>query len=128
MSILATPRARARTSVHSLPHIGNAGIPVESGTIRVGTTGVHTKTFIAGISVATVPTGLAVMVEANGHLSTVNSSARLKEEIKPMDKASEAILALEPVTFHYKHDLDPEGIPQFGPRGWVSRSVPPIRV
>jgi len=31
-----------------------------------------------------------------------------------MDKASEAILALKPVTFRYKHDLDPEGIPQFG--------------
>jgi uncharacterized coiled-coil protein SlyX len=31
-----------------------------------------------------------------------------------MDKASEAIFALKPVTFHYKHELDPEGIPQFG--------------
>ncbi|PYJ77665.1 MAG: hypothetical protein DME69_10100 [Verrucomicrobia bacterium] len=31
-----------------------------------------------------------------------------------MDKASEAILALEPVTFRYKHELDPDGIPQFG--------------
>jgi hypothetical protein len=31
-----------------------------------------------------------------------------------MDKASEAILGLKPVTFHYKKELDPEGIPQFG--------------
>ena len=31
-----------------------------------------------------------------------------------MDKASEAILALKPVTFRYKKDLDPDGIPQFG--------------
>src|SRR5438477_12039542 len=31
-----------------------------------------------------------------------------------MDRASEAILALKPVTFRYKHELDPEGIPQFG--------------
>ncbi len=31
-----------------------------------------------------------------------------------MDKASEAILALKPVSFHYKHDLDPEGVRQFG--------------
>src|SRR5207249_3856368 len=37
-----------------------------------------------------------------------------KEAIKPMDKASEAILALKPVTFRYKHELDPNGIPQFG--------------
>jgi hypothetical protein len=34
--------------------------------------------------------------------------------IKPMDKASEAILAIKPVTFHYKQELDPAGIPQFG--------------
>ena len=31
-----------------------------------------------------------------------------------MDKASETILALRPVTFRYKHELDPDGIPQFG--------------
>src|SRR5712691_1701288 len=31
-----------------------------------------------------------------------------------MGKASEAILALQPVTFRYKHELDPDGIPQFG--------------
>jgi hypothetical protein len=31
-----------------------------------------------------------------------------------MDKASEAILQLKPVTFHYKEELDPDGIPQFG--------------
>jgi Chaperone of endosialidase len=31
-----------------------------------------------------------------------------------MEKASEAILALKPVTFHYKEDIDPDGIPQFG--------------
>src|SRR5207248_4334420 len=53
-------------------------------------------------------------VDAFGHLGTTTSSARFKHEIKPMDKASEAILALKPVTFRYKHDLDPEGVPQFG--------------
>jgi Chaperone of endosialidase len=42
------------------------------------------------------------------------SSERFKDAIKPMDKASEAILALKPVTFHYKKELDPDGIPQFG--------------
>src|SRR5439155_27015914 len=42
------------------------------------------------------------------------SSERFKDAIQPMDKASEAILALQPVTFHYKHELDPAGIPQFG--------------
>ena len=50
----------------------------------------------------------------SGQLGTLASSARFKQDIKPMDKASEAILALKPVTFHYKQELDPEGIPQFG--------------
>ena len=31
-----------------------------------------------------------------------------------MDKASEGILALKPVTFRYKKELDPDGVPQFG--------------
>jgi hypothetical protein len=44
----------------------------------------------------------------NGHLGTPTSSARFKEGIKPIDKASEAILALQPVTFRYKHELDPD--------------------
>jgi hypothetical protein len=35
-------------------------------------------------------------------------------EGKPMDKASEAILALKPVTFRYKHEIDPKGTPEFG--------------
>jgi Chaperone of endosialidase len=94
-------------------YIGNAGADESSG-IRIGTTGIHTKTFIAGISGATVPTGVAVIVDGSGHLGTTTSSARFKEEIKPMDKASDAILALKPVTFHYKQEIDPEGIPQFG--------------
>src|SRR5205823_10384719 len=52
--------------------------------------------------------------DTNGHLGTVVSSARFKDQIKAMDQVSEAILALKPVTFRYKHDLDPAGIPQFG--------------
>ena len=44
----------------------------------------------------------------------MTSSARFKDEIKPMDKASERLLALTPVTFRYKKDIDPQGIPQFG--------------
>ena len=57
---------------------------------------------------------MGVVVDVNGHLGTVTSSARFKDAIKPMDKASEAILQLQPVTFRYKHELDPDGIPQFG--------------
>jgi Chaperone of endosialidase len=57
---------------------------------------------------------VAVRVDEFGKLGTVGSSARFKQNIKPMDKASEAIHALKPVTFHYKKELDPDGIPQFG--------------
>jgi len=94
--------------------IGNPGVASESRAIRIGTTGTHARTFIAGISGATVPDGVGVIVGANGKLGTVVSSARFKHEIKPMDKASEAILALKPVTFRYNREVDPEGIPQFG--------------
>jgi hypothetical protein len=93
--------------------IGNDGVAAESGTIRIGNE-THTNTFIAGISGATVADGVAVIIDTDGHLGTVTSSARFKDEIKPMDKASEAIFGLKPVTFHYKSQLDPNRIPQFG--------------
>src|SRR4030095_5712756 len=54
------------------------------------------------------------IVGNDGRLGTTTSSGRFKEAIQPMDKASEAILALKPVTFRYKHEFDPDGIPQFG--------------
>jgi hypothetical protein len=93
--------------------IGNRGVAGESNTIRIGSFADQTRTFIAGISGAIV-TGAAVYVNAEGQLGTAPSSERFKDEIKRMDKTSEAVLALKPVTFHYKKDIDPDGIPQFG--------------
>jgi len=60
--------------------------------------------FGAGVSGATVAGGVTVIIDGNGHLGTVVSSERFKDQIKPIDKASETILALKPVTFHYKSD------------------------
>ena len=94
--------------------VANKGIAAEANTIRIGTTGTQTNTYIAGISGVTVAGGVGVITDSSGHLGTIVSSARFKEAIKPMDEVSEAILSLKPVTFRYKHDLDPEGIPQFG--------------
>jgi uncharacterized coiled-coil protein SlyX len=94
--------------------IGNVGVAGESKKIRIGTVGTQTAAFIAGIRGVIVASGVGVIVGSNGQLGTVVSSERFKDEIKPMDKASEAILALKPVTFRYKRELDPEGIPQFG--------------
>ena len=93
--------------------IGNRGVAAESGIIRIGTAATQTATFIAGINGVPV-SGAQVTVSSTGQLGTRPSSARFKEKIKPMDKASEAIFALEPVTFQYKHQLDSEGAPQFG--------------
>jgi Chaperone of endosialidase len=94
--------------------IGNQGVAGEAGTIRIGTIGTHTATYIAGVMGKTTPRGTPVFINANGQLGTVQSSAHFKDQIKPMDKLSEAILSLQPVTFHYKKEIDPEGTPQFG--------------
>jgi len=93
--------------------IGNAGFAGDARTIRIGVGGIHTRTFVAGINGSPI-TGTSVVVNGSGRLGTVASSQRFKDDIKPMDKASEAILALKPVTFHYKKEVDPDGIPQFG--------------
>jgi hypothetical protein len=86
--------------------IGNANaVAGESNTMRIGG-GSQTRAFIAGIR--GVATGnadaIAVLIDSHGQLGTLSSSRRFKKEIKPMDKASEAILGLKPVTFHYKSD------------------------
>jgi hypothetical protein len=89
------------------------GSPGDSNTIRIGK-GI-TETFIDGIKGATASGGAAVFVVGEGgKLGTMTSSARFKDEIKPMDKASEAILALRPVSFRYKKDVDPQRLAQFG--------------
>src|SRR5207253_2479901 len=89
------------------------GVAGESGKIRIGKQGTQNGTFIAGISGVAV-TGTQVVVNSFGKLDVAASSARFKEAIKPMDSASETMLALKPVTFRYKHELDPDGIPRFG--------------
>jgi hypothetical protein len=94
--------------------IGNGGVAGESGRIRIGTTGFQLATFIAGIRGVTTgnPNAVPVLIDSVGQLGTASSSRRFKKEIKSMDRASEAILALKPVTFHYKSDAT--GTPQFG--------------
>jgi hypothetical protein len=95
--------------------IGDTGVEGESNTIRIAGNpfggGPQTATFIAGIS-GTAVVGDAVVVDGNGQLGTVASSARFKKNIKPMHKTSEAILALKPVSFQYRSDS--KGTPQFG--------------
>ncbi len=94
--------------------IASGGVAGESRTIRIGTRQIQRNTYIAGISGVTVANGVGVIIDNQGHLGTVTSSARYKDDIHPMDKASEAILNLKPVAFRYKKELDPQAIPQFG--------------
>src|SRR5205809_3238081 len=93
---------------------GVVGAAGDANKIRIGKNGTQTTTYIAGIYSKGVASGVAVKIDSAGKLGTVLSSARYKEAIKPMDKASEPILALKPVTFRYKEELDPDHIPQFG--------------
>jgi hypothetical protein len=101
------------TTGNSNIDIGAPGVPGEASTIRIGVQGTQTRAVIAGINGSPI-TGTSVVVNSHGRLGTIASSQRFKNDIKPMDKASEAILALKPVTFHYKKEVDPDGIPQFG--------------
>jgi len=107
-------------------YIANQGVDTEFTTIRIGDVvfwrdiygfghPVHTATYIAGIdgqatsdAASTVP----VVIDVNGKLGTVASAERFKHDIKAMDSSSDALLALKPVTFHYKNDA--KNTPQFG--------------
>src|SRR5881394_1823235 len=89
------------------------GVKGESNTIRIGNTDII-ATYISGISGQTVVGGAAVFVDSSGKLGTMSASTRFSDEIKPMDRASEEILTLKPVTFRYKQEIDPRSIRQFG--------------
>ena len=94
------------------------GVAGESNTIRIGAnldeTPGASACHIGGIYNQSVDPGTAssMAIDATGKLGTIVSSRRFKHDIKPMDKASEAILALKPVTFHYKSDA--KNTPCFG--------------
>jgi hypothetical protein len=91
-------------------YIGTFGVS-EADTIRIGNS--QTASFIAGITGVPV-TGTPVVVSIFGQLGVAPSSQRFKEDVKPMDEASEALLRLKPVAFRYKKQIDPAGTPQFG--------------
>ena len=75
---------------------------------------VSNSCFIGSVFGQTSSGGTAVFINSTGKLGTITSSRRFKEEIKPMERASEAIFALKPVTFRYQQQIDPKRIPQFG--------------
>ena len=94
---------------------GNA-ITTANQVIAIGASGanVSNSCYIGQIFGETSSGGTTVFINSDGKLGTTTSSRRFKEEIKPMEGASEALFALKPVTFRYKKGVDPQGIPQFG--------------
>lgn len=96
--------------------IGNAGVAAESNTIRIGTAGTQTATYIAGIRGVTtgVANGIAVLIDGNGQLGTVSSSQRFKTDIHDMADTSSKLMQLRPVTFRYKPEIDPSATRQYG--------------
>src|SRR5882762_4772649 len=93
-----------------------SNVSTANGVICIGHNGqnVTATTWIENVYGATTQSGTTapVIVSDDGQLGTIASSERFKKDIATMDNASEAILSLRPVTFHYKTDA--KGIPQFG--------------
>jgi hypothetical protein len=92
--------------------IGHPGVGGESNIIRIGTS--QTATWIAGIRNNPNPilNSMPVLIDNSGQLGVIVSSERFKRDIQSMDEASAAILALQPMKFHYKNDGANQ--PQFG--------------
>src|SRR5208282_286661 len=93
--------------------VGNGGVAGESNTIRIGTQGTQTDTYIAGIfGTPKIKKACEVVVETTGLLGCVKSSARYKRDIRDMGDASDKLMKLRPVTFTYK--ADSTGTKQYG--------------
>jgi hypothetical protein len=93
--------------------IFDPGVEGESNTIRIGTQGTQTDTFIAGIfGTPKIKKACQVVVQTSGLLGCVKSSARYKRDIRDMGDASDKLMKLRPVTFRYK--ADSTGIEQYG--------------
>jgi len=84
------------------------------GAEMFGVPGENDACYIKSIFGQTSATGIPVLINSNNKLGTTTSSKRFKHEIKPMDKDSEILFALKPVTFRYKKDIDPAGTRQLG--------------
>jgi hypothetical protein len=96
-------------------HLATTGINnVYIGAQMAGVAGESNACYIASIDGQTSASGVAVLINSSGKLGTTTSSRRFKQGIKPMDNASETLYTLQPVTFRYKKELDPEGIQQWG--------------
>ena len=93
------------------PTTGSGNVCV--GTDIFGVAGESNTTRIRNVY-SSVASGRAVYVDSDNKIGTLSSSRRYKEEIKPMEEASEVILALRPVSFRYKEEIEPNRAQMFG--------------
>jgi Chaperone of endosialidase len=91
---------------------GSSNVYIGAG--MSGVAGENSACYIASIFGQTSANGVPVLINSNNQLGTVTSSKRFKENIKSMDKASEALFSLKPVSFRYKNEIDPAGTAQLG--------------
>jgi hypothetical protein len=92
--------------------IGNQGVAGDANSIRIGTAGAQTATYLAGIFGVNLTGGCSVVVGSTGQLGCVSSSARYKRDVRDMGDASDKLMKLRPVTFRYK--ADETGAQQYG--------------
>jgi Chaperone of endosialidase len=90
---------------------GSGNVCIGNGVL--GVAGESNTTRIKNVY-SSVASGRAVYVNSDNKMGTLVSSRRFKDQIQPMDKVSEAILALKPATFHYKKEIEPNGSIMFG--------------
>jgi len=91
---------------------GNGNVCLGQGV--VGVAGESAKTRIKNVSNTAQANSIFVTIGPGGLLGFQVSSRRFKDDIKPMDKASETLFALKPVSFHYKQEADPARSLDFG--------------
>jgi hypothetical protein len=98
----------------------NSGISVTTASnvicigANIGGANVNNSCYMGSIFGQTSSAGTAVFINSDGKLGTATSSKRFKEDIKPMDKTSEVLFSLKPVSFRYKNAIDPAGTSQLG--------------
>jgi hypothetical protein len=83
------------------------------GAMVYGVDGVSDTTWIGNVY-DSVTTARQVYVNADNKIGTLSSSRRFKHDIQPMNRSSETLFALKPVTFRYKKDADPSQALSFG--------------
>ena len=99
---IAAAKVTGSDNIYIGNDVANASGNTESNTIRIGGTG-QDKVFVRGVQGVTTgqSNAVAVVVDGNGQLGTINSSRRYKDDIQDMGDVSSGLMKLRPVTYRY---------------------------